>query len=59
MVPSGDITEKTIEQLGELLGTGDTVIDGGNSQDASFAGKVIAALRKEFGGHETRKPADE
>ena len=26
-------------------------------QDASFAGKVIAALRKEFGGHATRKPA--
>ena len=28
-------------------------------QDASFAGKVIAALRKEFGGHETRKPTGE
>lgn len=28
-------------------------------QDASFAGKVIAALRKEFGGHATRKPAGE
>ena len=28
-------------------------------QDASFAGKVIAALRKEFGGHETRKPSGE
>ena len=27
-------------------------------QDASYAGKVIAALRKEFGGHETRKPPD-
>ena len=26
-------------------------------QDASFAGKVIAALRKEFGGHATRPPA--
>jgi 6-phosphogluconate dehydrogenase len=26
-------------------------------QDASFAGRVIAALRKEFGGHETRKPS--
>lgn len=32
MVPSGDITEQTIEQLGELLGEGDTVIDGGNSR---------------------------
>jgi 6-phosphogluconate dehydrogenase len=28
-------------------------------QDASFAGKVIAALRKEFGGHATRKPSGE
>ena len=28
-------------------------------QDASFAGKVIAALRKEFGGHETRTPSGE
>ncbi len=28
-------------------------------QDASFAGRVIAALRKEFGGHETRKPSGE
>ncbi|HEV3484634.1 MAG TPA: decarboxylating 6-phosphogluconate dehydrogenase, partial [Vicinamibacterales bacterium] len=28
-------------------------------QDASFAGKLIAALRKEFGGHATRTPAGE
>ena len=28
-------------------------------QDASYAGKVIAALRKEFGGHATRKPVGE
>ena len=28
-------------------------------QDESFAGKVIAALRKEFGGHEIRKPTGE
>jgi len=28
-------------------------------QDASFAGKVIAALRKEFGGHAVHKPAGE
>ncbi|HWC14839.1 MAG TPA: decarboxylating 6-phosphogluconate dehydrogenase [Actinomycetota bacterium] len=26
-------------------------------QDVSFAGKLIAALRKEFGGHATRKPS--
>ena len=28
-------------------------------QDESFAGKVIAALRKEFGGHSVRKPSGE
>jgi 6-phosphogluconate dehydrogenase len=28
-------------------------------QDASFAGKVIAALRQEFGGHSIRKPSGE
>jgi 6-phosphogluconate dehydrogenase len=32
MVPSGDITEQTVEQLGQLLGDGDTLIDGGNSR---------------------------
>jgi 6-phosphogluconate dehydrogenase len=32
MVPAGDITEETIESLGNLLDKGDTVIDGGNSR---------------------------
>ncbi len=31
MVPSGDITEQAVNGLVELLDTGDTVIDGGNS----------------------------
>jgi 6-phosphogluconate dehydrogenase len=31
MVPSGDPTEKTLSQLGDLLSQGDIVIDGGNS----------------------------
>ena len=31
MVPSGEVTEATINRLGELLSPGDTVIDGGNS----------------------------
>ena len=31
MLPAGDITEKTVTQLGALLGPGDTIIDGGNS----------------------------
>src|SRR3954464_11547105 len=32
MVPSGDATRGTIEELGELLGEGDLVVDGGNSK---------------------------
>ncbi|MDQ3537836.1 MAG: decarboxylating 6-phosphogluconate dehydrogenase [Actinomycetota bacterium] len=32
MVPSGLVTEQTVEQLGGLLATGDCVIDGGNSR---------------------------
>ena len=31
MVPSGDITEQTISHLAEGLSSGDTIIDGGNS----------------------------
>ena len=32
MVPAGDVTEKTIDELGSLLSEGDVVIDGGNSR---------------------------
>jgi 6-phosphogluconate dehydrogenase len=31
MVPAGEITETTVQQLAGLLGAGDTIIDGGNS----------------------------
>jgi hypothetical protein len=31
MVPSGEITEQTVQELLEVLAPGDTVIDGGNS----------------------------
>jgi 6-phosphogluconate dehydrogenase len=31
MVPSGDVTEETLHELGELLEPGDLVVDGGNS----------------------------
>ncbi|MGC1465241.1 MAG: NAD(P)-binding domain-containing protein, partial [Pseudolabrys sp.] len=31
MLPAGEITEKTVEQLGALLEPGDVIIDGGNS----------------------------
>jgi 6-phosphogluconate dehydrogenase len=32
MVPAGDPTESTVEQLGGLLEQGDTIVDGGNSR---------------------------
>jgi 6-phosphogluconate dehydrogenase len=32
MVPAGDPTESTVQELGELMGEGDTVVDGGNSR---------------------------
>lgn len=32
MVPAGDPTRETIRQLGDLLGEGDLVVDGGNSK---------------------------
>jgi len=32
MVPSGDATRATVRELGELLGEGDLVVDGGNSR---------------------------
>jgi len=32
MVPAGDATRETVNQLGELLGEGDLVVDGGNSR---------------------------
>jgi 6-phosphogluconate dehydrogenase len=32
MVPAGDPTESTVAELSELLGEGDTIVDGGNSR---------------------------
>ena len=32
MVPSGDPTQSTVDELGELLDEGDTIVDGGNSR---------------------------
>jgi 6-phosphogluconate dehydrogenase len=31
MVPSGDVTEGTVQELGGILGHGDVIVDGGNS----------------------------
>jgi 6-phosphogluconate dehydrogenase len=45
MVPAGDITDQTIQKLGELLESGDLVIDGGNSNylDSVRHGEELAA----------------
>ena len=32
MVPAGDPTQSTVDELGELLDQGDTIVDGGNSR---------------------------
>ena len=43
MVPSGDITEQTVNDLGGLLEAGDTLIDGGNSNYKESQGRADAA----------------
>src|ERR1700759_3035319 len=45
MVPAGDPTRQTVEQLGELLDEGDIVIDGGNSRwtDDKTHGDMLGA----------------
>jgi 6-phosphogluconate dehydrogenase len=45
MLPAGEITEKTIGQLGALLGSGDVIIDGGNAfyQDDIKRAKTLKA----------------
>ena len=49
MVPSGDSTEKTMEQLAAVLTKGDVVIDGGNSNYKDSMRR--AAMLKEQGLH--------
>jgi 6-phosphogluconate dehydrogenase len=45
MVPAGDITEATVRDLGGMLGEGDVVIDGGNSnwKDSQRRAEQLAA----------------
>ena len=45
MVPAGDPTEGVVHQLGDLLGEGDVVVDGGNSnwRDSVRRGDELAA----------------
>src|SRR5476651_1594286 len=43
MLPAGEITEKTVVELGNLMEAGDTIIDGGNAffQDDVRRGKAL------------------
>jgi 6-phosphogluconate dehydrogenase len=45
MLPAGEITEKTVVELGNLMDAGDTIIDGGNAffQDDVRRGKALKA----------------
>ncbi len=45
MLPAGEITEKTVTELGGLMEAGDTIIDGGNAffQDDVRRGKAMKA----------------
>lgn len=45
MVPAGELTEKVIEEVGPLLGSGDILIDGGNSnyKDSVRRAKLLEA----------------
>jgi 6-phosphogluconate dehydrogenase len=46
MVPSGDPTEQTVQQLGELLDEGDSVIDGGNTRWSDDKRRAAALSEK-------------
>ena len=50
MVPSGDITQSTMEDVAKALSPGDVVIDGGNSyvKDTVRRGKELAAMGIRF-----------
>jgi 6-phosphogluconate dehydrogenase len=49
MVPAGHITEDTIDQLGDLMSSGDTVIDGGNSKFTDDAPRAARLAPKGIG----------
>ncbi len=50
MVPAGDPTEKTIQDLAGLMSPGDTIIDGGNSnwKDSQRRSKELVAKKIDF-----------
>jgi len=47
MVPAGDVTDRTVAELGELLGPGDTLVDGGNSRYTDSMARAQALAPKE------------
>lgn len=46
MVPAGDVTDRTVAELGELLQPGDTLIDGGNSRYTDSMARAQALASK-------------
>jgi 6-phosphogluconate dehydrogenase len=48
MVPSGDFTEQTVNDLIELLDAGDTLIDGGNSNYKESQRRAEAAAQRDI-----------
>lgn len=50
MLPAGEVTEQAIQQLGELLGPGDIIVDGGNANyhDSQTRGAALAARGLRF-----------
>lgn len=49
MVPAGDATRTTVEELAELLGEGDVVVDGGNSRWTDDLANAELLARKKIG----------
>lgn len=49
MVPAGDPTRETIKELGELLGEGDLVVDGGNSRWTDDAVNAAMLAEQQIG----------
>ena len=48
MVPAGDITEKVVQELADLLEPGDVIIDGGNSKYKDDVRRAKELLKKKI-----------
>jgi 6-phosphogluconate dehydrogenase len=49
MVPAGDATRRTVAELGDLLGAGDVVVDGGNSRWTDDQANAAMLAEKQVG----------